>query len=129
MADQLTRSRTFHRYHVEKVRAHSGTELGTWIGWADQLTHSRTFHRYHVKEVRAHSGTELGTLIGWADQLILTFHPPMLLLHFQSEMGTCIFLQWSFTGGFWECATDLFNVLSKEIRNCTDSSTFLRRCC
>ena len=32
--------RTFHKYHVKEVRAHSGTELGTRIGWADQLTHT-----------------------------------------------------------------------------------------
>ena len=25
------------KYHVKEVRAHSGTELGTWIGWAAQL--------------------------------------------------------------------------------------------
>ena len=29
--------RTFHKYRVKEVRAHSGRELGTWIGWADQL--------------------------------------------------------------------------------------------
>ena len=68
--------RTFNRYHVKEVRAHSGKELDTWIGWADQLTHSRTFHRYHVKEVRAHSGKESGKWISWADQLThsRTFH-------------------------------------------------------
>ena len=30
--------RTLHKYHVKEVRAHSGAELGAWIGWADQLT-------------------------------------------------------------------------------------------
>ena len=29
---------TFHKYHVKEVRAHSGTELGKWLGLADQLT-------------------------------------------------------------------------------------------
>ena len=24
---------------MKELRAHSGTELGTWIGWANQLTH------------------------------------------------------------------------------------------
>ena len=31
-------SQTFHEYHVKEIRAHSGMELGTWIGWANQLT-------------------------------------------------------------------------------------------
>ena len=30
---------TFHQCHVKEVRAHSGTEISKWIGWADQLTH------------------------------------------------------------------------------------------
>ena len=32
-------SQTLNKYHVKEVRAHSDTELGTWIGWADQPTH------------------------------------------------------------------------------------------
>ena len=32
-------SQTFHKYHIKEVRAHSGTGLDTWIGWADQLTY------------------------------------------------------------------------------------------
>ena len=32
-------SQTFLKYHVKEVQAHSGMELGMWIGWADQLTH------------------------------------------------------------------------------------------
>ena len=81
-------SRTLHKYHAKEVRAHSGAELGTWIGWVDQLTHSRTFHRYRVKEVRAHSGTELGKWIGMAHQLAHSLDRPMFLPHFHSRMRT-----------------------------------------
>ena len=35
---------TFHKYRVNEVRVHFGTELGKWIGWADQLTHVFDLH-------------------------------------------------------------------------------------